>query len=122
MPKFLKIVQANVGHIPSAQEAVLNCAAKEGAKVIILQEPYYNSSNRTITHPQYRTLKSPKSDTPRAITLLHNNTKGYISRTRPVPEVLDVYLPEHQLTITNVYRPPHSPRDSPIHQEIINLR
>src|SRR3954453_11740748 len=122
MNRELVVMQDNVHRGGAIMDSALHIGFEARADVIMLQEPYYNEkSGRTKTHPGYKTFVQPGFSNCRAITFVRKGLAAHIPHTRGIAEVVDVYIPKHDTTIINVYRPPGLMRGSRIHTCITNI-
>src|SRR4051794_38517076 len=102
MNRELVVMQANVHRGGAIMDSALHIGFEARADVIMIQEPYYHEeSGRTKSHPGYKAYRQPGFQKNRAITFVRKGLGAHIPHTRSIAEDVDIYIPKHDITITN---------------------
>jgi hypothetical protein len=121
-PRFLQVMQVNVGKGGAAHETALNLAYEEGIDLILVQEPWIHSNlDRRIPkkHPAYSCFTPTEKwdKRPRVLTYVrkHPQIRAYIvsepwTANRDIL-LLCVWAWGLQLHIANTYNAPHGCTD-----------
>ena len=113
-----RILQANVGRSGPAHDTALQLAHENKCQLVLIQEPFTfkpvdSNSERTKSHPAFNCHAPPLGwePRPRVLTYVARSVSAHLSPHTPRSnDLLLLHLPDENLDILNVYRPPQEGR------------